>query len=72
MAAYWMQLWPVLQDMHQLKATYGERTSWPTLDEIMRINPDDLLLLRQGQYPLVVGKIRYYAEREFVGLYDPA
>lgn len=43
-----------------------------TPDEIMRMNPDDLLLLRQGQHPLVVGKIRYYAEREFVGLYDPA
>lgn len=42
-----------------------------TPDEIMRMNPDDLLLLRQGQHALVVGKIRYYAEREFVGLYDP-
>ena len=38
----------------------------------MRMNPDDLLLLRQGQHPLVVGKIRYYAEPEFAGLYDPA
>ena len=36
------------------------------------MNPDDLLLLRQGQHPLVVGKIRYYAELEFAGLYDPA
>ncbi len=135
MAGYGMQLWPILQDMHQLKATYGERagtfmsnagviqtfgvndlatadmlsrtigdttieyqtfgTSNPasifsdgtrsesasghvaarrlaTPDEIMRMNPDDLLLLRQGQHPLVVGKIRYYAEREFAGLYDPA
>ena len=25
MAGYGMQLWPILQDMHQLKATYGER-----------------------------------------------
>ncbi len=41
-------------------------------DEAMRMNPDDLLLLWQGQYPLVVGKIYYYAEREFAGLYDPA
>jgi type IV secretion system protein VirD4 len=135
MAGYGMQLWPILQDMHQLKATYGERAgtfmsnagvvqtfgvndlatadmlsrtigdttieyetfgmSGPasifsdgtrsqsssghvaarrlaTPDEIMRMNPDDLLLLRQGQHPLVVGKIRYYAEREFAGLYDPA
>ncbi len=34
--------------------------------------PDCLLLLWQEQDPLVVGKIRYYTEREFVGLYDPA
>ena len=135
MAGYGMQLWPILQDMHQLKATYGERagtfmlnagviqtfgvndlatadmlsrtigdstieyetfgTSGPvsifsdghhsqsssrhvaarrlaTPDEIMRMNVDDLLLMRQGQHPLVVAKIRYYAEREFVGLYDLA
>ncbi|PZQ66297.1 MAG: conjugal transfer protein TraG [Variovorax paradoxus] len=25
MAGYGMQLWPILQDMHQLRATYGER-----------------------------------------------
>ena len=25
MAGYGMQLWRILQDMHQLKATYGER-----------------------------------------------
>lgn len=135
MAGYGMQLWPILQDMHQLKANYGERagtfmsnagviqafgvndhataemlsrtigdttieyttrnsshsTSWTqpansstsfsghvaarrlaTPDEIMRMSPDDILLLRQGQAPLVVGKIRYYAEREFIGLYDQA
>ncbi|WP_220149841.1 type IV secretory system conjugative DNA transfer family protein [Sphingomonas aracearum] len=135
MAGYGMQLWPILQDMHQLKAIYGERAgtfmsnagvvqtfgvndyatadmlsrtigdttieyttfgssrpvSWTepgagstsasghvaarrlaTPDEIMRMDADSLLLLRQGQDPLVVGKIRYYAEREFAGLYDPA
>jgi len=135
MAGYGLQLWPILQDMHQLRATYGERagtfmsnagvvqafgvndhatadmlsktigdttieyttfgssrpTSWSepgggstsssghvaarrlaTPDEIMRMDQDSLLLLRQGQDPLVVGKIRYYAEREFAGLADPA
>jgi type IV secretion system protein VirD4 len=119
MAGYGMQLWRILQDMHQLKATYGERagtfmsnagviqtfgvndlatadmlsrtigdstieyetfgTSGPvsifsdghhsqsssghaaarrlaTPDEIMRMNVDDLLLMRQGQHPLVVAK----------------
>ncbi len=43
-----------------------------TAGEIMRMNSGGLILLRQGQHPLVVGKIRYYAEREFAGLYDPA
>jgi type IV secretion system protein VirD4 len=38
----------------------------------MRMNADDILLLRQGQHSLVVGKMRYCAEREFAGLYDPA
>lgn len=135
MAGYGVQLWPILQDMHQLKATYGERagtfmsnagviqafgvndhatadmlsrtlgdttieyasrsTSHPmgfgdgakasesysvhvsarrlaTPDEIMLMPPDNLLLLRQGEHPLAVKKIRYYAEREFAGLADPA
>lgn len=43
-----------------------------TPDEIMRMNPDHLLLLRQDQHPLVVSKVRYYAERDFTGLYDLA
>lgn len=135
MAGYGMQLWPILQDMHQLRATYGERagtfmsnagviqafgvndhatadmlsrtlgdttieyttfsSSRPasifsdgarsqsasghvaarrlaTPDEIMRMPPDSLLLLRQGEHPLVVGKIRYYDQREFAGLFDPS
>jgi type IV secretion system protein VirD4 len=136
MAGYGLQLWPILQDMHQLKATYGERagtfmsnagviqtfgvnnhatadmlsltmgdttieydtvstsggTGWgdnragpsksisghvsarrlATPDEIMRMRPDQLLLLRQGEHPLEVEKIRYYDQREFAGLFDPA
>ena len=31
-----------------------------------------LLLLRQGEHPLPVEKIRYYDQREFAGLFDPA
>jgi len=38
----------------------------------MRMPPDSLLLLRQGEHPLVVGKIRYYDQREFAGLFDPS
>jgi len=136
MAGYGLQLWPILQDMHQLKATYGERagtfmsnagviqtfgvndhatadmlsrtigdttieydtvstsrgTGWgenragpsesvsghvsarrlATPDEIMRMRPDQILLLRQGEHPLAVEKIRYYDQREFAGLFDPA
>lgn len=136
MAGYGLQLWPILQDMHQLKANYGERAGtfmsnagviqafgindhataellsktlgdttleydtvstsrgigWgehragpsesvsahvtarrlATPDEIMRMRPDQLLLLRQGEHPLPVEKIRYYDQREFAGLFDPA
>ena len=136
MAGYGLQLWPILQDMHQLRATYGERAGtfmsnagivqafgvndhatadmlsrtlgdttieydtlstsrgigWgdnragpsesvsahvsarrlATPDEIMRMRPDQLLLLRQGEHPLAVEKIRYYDQREFAGLFDRA
>lgn len=135
MAGYGLQLWPILQDMHQLRATYGERagtfmsnagvvqafgvndhatadmlsrtlgdttieyttfsSSRPasifsdgarsqsasghvtarrlaTPDEIMRMPADTLLLLRQGEHPLWARKIRFYADREFAGLADPA
>ena len=136
MAGYGLQLWPILQDMHQLRALYGERagtflsnagviqtfgvndhatadmlsrtigdttleyatlstsrgTGWGdnragpsesvsthvtarrlvTPDEIMRMPTDTLLLLRQGERPLWAGKVRYYDQREFAGLFDPA
>jgi len=136
MAGYGLQLWPILQDMHQLRALYGERagtflsnagviqtfgvndhatadmlsrtigdttleyatlstsrgTGWGdnragpsesvsthvtarrlvTPDEIMRMPADTLLLLRQGERPLWASKVRYYDQREFVGLFDPA
>jgi len=41
-------------------------------DEIMRMRPTDQLLMLQGQAPLIVEKIRYYDQREFAGLADPA
>jgi type IV secretion system protein VirD4 len=134
MAGYGLQLWPILQDMHQLRALYGERAGTfmsnagvfqafgvndlataellsktlgqETLeyqtagyseanmfdggkltrsastqisarnlmnpDEIMRMRPTDQLLMLQGQAPLIVEKIRYYDQREFAGLADPA
>ena len=39
-------------------------------DEIMRMRSTDQLLMLQGQAPLLVEKIRYYDQREFVGLAD--
>lgn len=136
MAGYGLQLWPILQDLHQLWAVYGERAgtflsnagliqifnvgdvetaSWLsksigattvhyetvgtsvskgpgpyflpqtttststaahlarrellTPDEVMRLNASLQILLRQGQAPAVVQKVRYYADPEFAGLF---
>ncbi len=126
MAGYGVQLWPILQDTHQLRATYGQRAgtflsnaavfqvfgvndidtaeliarsigktdaqyitrSWSdgknsssehisardliNADEIMRLPEDRMILLRQGQRPAWVRKLRYYADPEFKGAFDPA
>ncbi|WP_340316152.1 type IV secretory system conjugative DNA transfer family protein [Rhizorhabdus argentea] len=134
MAGYGVQLWPILQDVHQLRHLYarragtflanagvlqafgvndhdtaemlskmmgqetieyvtqgssvtrghsilepdtrGESTSEHVAprnllnpDEIMRLPGDRQLLLMQGQAPLVTGRIRYYADAEFAGLF---
>lgn len=124
MAGYGLQLWPILQDMSQLNALYGQRAGtfvanagvqqvfgvndfetaqWlsrmmgkettryetesrrdgeeisttlnvtardlMTPDEIMQL-PDHIQLLRiQGQPPALAGKLRYYADPEFAGLF---
>jgi type IV secretion system protein VirD4 len=124
MAGYGVQLWPILQDIHQLRATYGRRAgtflsnagvlqlfgvndvetaelvgktigktdaiyttkSWGegkrstsehvsardliNADEIMRLPPDNMILLRQGQRPAIAKKLRYYSDAEFRGLYE--
>lgn len=134
MAGYGVQLWAILQDMHQLKALYGPRAgtflsnagaiqvfnvadidtaSWVsrtlgtmtdsytttstseshapnqffathgtsttphlvarslmTPDEVLRMGGDRMLLLRPGRAPLAPWKVRYFADREFQGLYD--
>ncbi|MHB0953239.1 MAG: type IV secretory system conjugative DNA transfer family protein [Allorhizobium sp.] len=126
MAGYGIQLWPILQDIHQLRATYGRRAgtflsnaavlqvfgvndvetagliarsigktdahyvtrSWSdgktsssehisgrdliNADEIMRLPADQMILLRQGQRPAWVQKLRYYADPEFEGAFDRA
>jgi len=139
MAGYGLQLWPILQDMHQLWSTYGDRAgtflsnaglvqvfnvadvdtaSWVsksigattisyqttgtsvskgpgpflvnqtttststsvhltrrelmTPDEVMRLDSSLEILLRQGEAPVIAQKVRYFADPEFRGLYEPA
>ncbi|CAH0342411.1 type IV secretory system conjugative DNA transfer family protein [Rhizobium sp. CECT 9324] len=40
-------------------------------DEIMRLDPDQLILLRQGERPARVRNLRYFADPEFKGAFDP-
>ena len=133
MAGYGLQLWPILQDIHQLRSLYGtsagtflsnagvlqafgvndydtadmlsktmgretiayetggqserdvivkdpERSLSKTqhlaarnlmdANEIMKLSPDTLLLMRVGENPLLVRKLRYYTDKEFAGLFD--
>ena len=124
MAGYGLQLWPILQDMSQLKDLYGARANtfvanagvlqtfgvndfetakWlsqsmgretigyqteshrpgdiatttqhiaardlMTPDEIMQIDPSVQLLRVQGKPVIIARKLRYFADREFNGLY---
>jgi type IV secretion system protein VirD4 len=126
MAGYGLQLWPILQDMSQLKDLYGARANtfvanagvlqtfgvndfetakWlsqmigrettgyqteshkpgdapstsynvtardlMTPDEIMQIPPHVQLLRVQGKPVIIARKLRYFADREFDGLYPP-
>jgi len=43
-----------------------------TPDEVRTLRPDRQLLFLAGQRPIVAAKLRYYADREFVGRFDPA
>ncbi|EYR82470.1 type IV secretory system conjugative DNA transfer family protein [Shinella sp. DD12] len=128
MAGYGVQLWPILQDVHQLRATYGQRagtflsnagvlqvfgvndhdsarlvsdllgqetvvfqtmsraldseksglsygeqhTARPLLtpDEVRNMPGQAELLFLAGQRPIIAGKLAYYADSEFRGLYD--
>ena len=124
MAGYGLQLWPILQDMSQLRDLYGARAStfvanagvlqtfgvndfetakWlsqsmgketigyqteshrpgdiatttqhiaardlMTPDEIMQIAPSVQLLRIQGKPVIIARKLRYFADKEFDGLY---
>ena len=130
MAGYGVQLWPILQDVHQLRATYGQRagtflsnagvlqvfgvndhdsarlvsdllgqetvvfqtmsraldsersglsfaehhTGRPLLtpDEVRNLPQHRELLFLAGLRPIVADKLRYYADREFAGMFDAA
>ena len=135
MAGYGLQLWPILQDIHQLRSLYGKSAGtflsnagvlqtfgvndYDTADmlsktmgretitydtggqsekdvmlqdsgrtlsttqhlaarnlmdpnEIMKLSPENLLLMRVGENPLIVRKLRYYDDREFTGMFDAA
>jgi type IV secretion system protein VirD4 len=131
MAGYGLQLWPILQDLHQLRSVYGQRAgtflsnagliqifnvsdvetaSWVsksigattmayqtagssvsrggpfsiqtttststsnhltrrdllTPDEVMRLDANLEILLRQGTAPVIARKVRYFADAEFM------
>lgn len=133
MAGYGLQLWPILQDIHQLRSLYGssagtflsnagvvqafgvndfetaemlsktmgrETIAYETgghsekdvmfqdrgrsvsttghiaarnlmdPNEIMKLGADKLLLMRVGENPLIVRKLRYFDDKEFAGLFD--
>lgn len=129
MAGYGVQLWPILQDIHQLRALYGQRAGsflsnvgvlqvfgvndhdsarlvsdllgqstvvFQTMSRALDaersgitygeqhvgrplLTPDEVrnlpehveLLFLAGQRPIVAQKLRYYAEPEFAGAFDP-
>ena len=130
MAGYGVQLWPILQDIHQLRATYGQRAgtflsnagvlqvfgvndhdsarlvsdllgqetvvfqtmshaldseksglsfsdqhtgrALLTPDEVRNLPQSRELLFLAGLRPIVANKLRYYADPEFAGSFDPA
>ena len=39
-------------------------------NKIMKLAPDTLLLMRVGENPLIVRKLRYYVDKEFAGMFD--
>ena len=130
MAGYGVKLWPILQDVHQLRATYERRAGtflsnagvlqvfgvndhdsarlvsdllgqetvvFETMSRALDaeetglsfgtqhvgralLTPDEVrampanleLLFLAGQRPIIASKLRYYADREFAGKFDPA
>jgi type IV secretion system protein VirD4 len=130
MAGYGLQLWPILQDVHQLRAAYGQKAGtflanagvlqvfgvndhdsarlvsdllgqetvvFQTVSRALDaeasgitqseqhvgrplLTPDEVrglpehieLLFLAGKRPIAAQKLRYFEDREFEGLFDPA
>ncbi len=51
-------------------ASHLVRRDLLTPDEIMRLPAGAMLLLRQGAAPILAGKVSYFADPEFRGLFD--
>src|SRR3954452_19644327 len=61
---------PFLGTRSQGIATHLTRRDLLTPDEVMRLPAGTMLLFRQGAYPILAGKVRYFADPEFHGLFD--
>jgi len=62
-------------DAEKTGITYGEQhTARPLLtpDEVRNLPQNLELLFLAGQRPIVAGKLAYYADSEFRGLFDQA
>ena len=61
---------PILGTRSDGSASHLVRRDLLTPDEVMRLPAGAMLLLRQGAAPILAGKVRYYADPEFRGLFD--
>ncbi|CAL4868535.1 hypothetical protein MMA231_02817 [Asticcacaulis sp. MM231] len=62
------------QNSQESGITYGEQhTGRPLLtpDEVRRLPPESELLFLAGQAPHIAYKLKYYADSEFTGRFDP-
>jgi type IV secretion system protein VirD4 len=53
-----------------IKTQHLDMRSLMDSNEIMKLVPDTLLLMRVGDNPLILKKLRNYADKEFAGLFD--
>ena len=63
---------PFLGTRSESTATHLVRRDLLTPDEVMRLPSNCMILLRQGSAPILAGKVTYYADPEFRGLFGPS